>query len=415
MMIVVRQKLLMFLLSFLMILSCYQIYLFRIAGSYLPLSAIVMAMCIPFVKISKLKDPLVSLFFLSISLNIISIFWSPVIGLWEYQIVFGYIFFVTYAAFKEVSNINEAFRLVKLFVYASSINALLIIIFRFYPEIEAIFIIKFLDLFKNPDRLGFDTFLNVWDVDKAGGVFDNANTPASLHLVCIGLTVMLRPYINKIAFVVFLLLNVIAVICSGSKSALIIMVMSTFFSFAIYYLRPGTKDRSLRWVVTFFLFILSSSFLYIVNDAFTSSTFAKDTSATSEDRINLINFAYDMFWQHPLTGLGYGGWQIKIGILGDQYGVRPDWPPHNSIIEAWATSGIFNSLVCLSIIVILLKRNVSYLRRIDVSGSTGPIIAILGAVIMPLGDPQPFLGAPQLAAPLGIACCYVYRKLKGEN
>jgi hypothetical protein len=212
-----------------MILSCYQIYLFRIAGSYLPLSAIVMAMCIPFVKISKLKDPLVSLFFLSISLNIISIFWSPVIGLWEYQIVFGYIFFVTYAAFKEVSNINEAFRLVKLFVYASSINALLIIIFRFYPEIEAIFIIKFLDLFKNPDRLGFDTFLNVWDVDKAGGVFDNANTAASLHLVCIGLTVMLRPYINKITFVVFLLLNVIAVICSGSKSALIIMVMSTFF------------------------------------------------------------------------------------------------------------------------------------------------------------------------------------------
>lgn len=67
-----------------------------------------------------------------------------------------------------------------------------------------------------------------------------------------------------------------------------------------------------------------------------------------------------MFWQHPLIGLGYGGWQIKIGILGAQYGVRPDWPPHNSIIEAWATAGIFNSLICISIIIIILK-GVSYL------------------------------------------------------
>ncbi|HFP9402817.1 TPA: O-antigen ligase family protein [Raoultella planticola] len=405
----------MFLLSVLMILSCYQIYLFRVAGSYLPLSAIVMTMCIPFVKISKLKDPIVATFSLSILLNIISVLWSPVIGLWEYQLVFGYIFFITYASFKEIKNLDSSYKLIKLFVYSSSINAALIILFRFRPEIEAVFILKFLDFFKNPDRLGLDAFLNVWDVDKAGGVFDNANTGASLHLVCIGLTIMLKPYIKKMPFFIFLFLNIFAVICSGSKSALIIMIAGSIFSFSLYYLRPGTKDLALRWLFVLSLSIISSILIYFVNDAFTSSTFAKDTSATSEDRFNLMAFAYDMFLQHPLTGLGYGGWQVKIGVLGSQYGVRPDWPPHNSIIEAWATSGILNSLFCVFIIFLLLKRSIRYLRRVNVSGSVGPLIAILGAVIMPLGDPQPFLGAPQLAAPLGIACCYVYRKLRGEK
>lgn len=153
-MILSRQKSLMFLLSGLMVLSCYQIYLFRIAGSYIPISALFMAMCIPFVKVLKLKDPLVVLFSMSLLLNAISILWSPVIGLWEYQMVFGYIFLITYAAFKEIQDTELAGKLIKLFLMASAVNGVLIVIFRLRPEIEAVFILNFLNFFKNPDRLG---------------------------------------------------------------------------------------------------------------------------------------------------------------------------------------------------------------------------------------------------------------------
>lgn len=92
-------------------------------------------MCIPFVKVLKLKDPLVVLFSMSLLLNAISILWSPVIGLWEYQMVFGYIFLITYATFKEIQDTELAGKLIKLFLMASAVNGVLIVIFRLRPEI----------------------------------------------------------------------------------------------------------------------------------------------------------------------------------------------------------------------------------------------------------------------------------------
>ncbi|HCJ1211025.1 TPA: hypothetical protein NQO03_005664, partial [Klebsiella pneumoniae] len=162
----------------------------------------------------KLKDPLVVLFSMSLLLNAISILWSPVIGLWEYQMVFGYIFLITYATFKEIQDTELAGKLIKLFLMASAVNGVLIVIFRLRPEIEAVFILNFLKLFKNPDRLGFDTFLNVWDVDKAGGVFDNANTGAALHLVCVGLVLLMKPFFRSLPFIALLIINVCAVFFS---------------------------------------------------------------------------------------------------------------------------------------------------------------------------------------------------------
>ncbi|WP_447907939.1 O-antigen ligase family protein [Serratia fonticola] len=414
-MVLSRQKIIIKILFVLMILSCYQVYLFRVAGSYIPLSTIAMAMCVPFIKISKLKDPLFSLFLASIILNICSVAWSPVFGLWEYQIVFGYVFIITYAVFKEIDDNGKAFVLIKIFLVSSLLNAFLVILFRFNPDIESVFIQNFLGLFKNPDRLGFDTFLNVSDVDKAGGVFDNANTAASLHLVCIGLTIMIKSTVRKFIFSFLLSVNIIAVICSGSKSALLIMIGSFMFAFSVSFLNPRKNNLAIRWFIFVVFLSLFLLFAYHINDTITSSTFAKNTTATADDRLNLISFATDMFMQSPLIGLGYGGWQIKIGAFGAQYAVRPDWPPHNSIIEAWATAGIFNSIICILVIFILIKRSLRFIKKSNIPGASGPLIAVLGAVAMPLGDPQPFLGAPQLAAPLGIACCYVYRRLKDIN
>lgn len=68
--------------------------------------------------------------------------------------VFGYIFLITYAAFKEIQDTELAGKLIKLFLMASAVNGVLIVIFRLRPEIEAVFILNFLNFFKNPDCLG---------------------------------------------------------------------------------------------------------------------------------------------------------------------------------------------------------------------------------------------------------------------
>ncbi|KEY57827.1 O-antigen ligase family protein [Serratia sp. DD3] len=407
-----RQKVVINILSVLMILSCYQVYLFRVAGSYIPLSAIVMAMCLPFIKVTNLRDPLFSFFLLSLFLNLISFFWSPAIGLWQYHIVFGYIFIVTYAVFKEIKNSEGALKLIKIFLLSSSLNAFMIILFRFRPDIESAFIINFLELFKNPDRLVFDNAFNVTSIDKAGGVFDNANTAASLHLVCVGLIIMIKRVVSRFMFLCLLIMNVFAVFFSGSKSAVLIMLGSFIFTFALSFLKPGKKNLGLRWLIFLLFTFLFMVLTYYIDSIITSSAFGKDVAKTTDDRLNLIAFASDMFWSSPLLGLGYGGWGNKIGVLASQYGISPSWPPHNSIIDAWSTSGIFNSIICIFLIFIIINRGVRYIIKSNTLGSSGQLVAVLGAVIMPLGDPQPFMGAPQLAAPLGIACCYVYRELK---
>lgn len=407
-----KKSTIMYLLAILMVLSCYQIYLFRIAGSYVPLSAIVMALCIPFVKLSKLKDPIFSLFLLSIILNVISFTWSPMIGLWEYQLVFGYIFIITYSASKELNSPDVNVKLLKIFLLATLPNAFLIILFRLRPDIESIFIINFLDFFKNPDRLTDGALLNVWDENKAGGVFDNANAAASLHLVCIGFIIAIKGSLRKYSFLSLMLMNVLAVIFSGSKSAVMIMIASMLISFALNFLKGGRKDLSLRWLVFVIVMIFLMVLIFFSDSILLNSDFSKDTSTTSEDRINLIYFATDMFLKNPLFGLGYGGWQENIGRLGYLYNVQANWPPHNSIIDAWATSGILNALICVAIILILILRSLRYSRLPGLFNLYGPFISIIGAVIMPLGDPQPFLGSPQIAAPLGVLCCLVFKNLE---
>jgi len=60
---------------------------------------------------------------------------------------------------------------------------------------------------------------NVLDPLKAGGVFDNANTGAAFSLLCVGATLSVFDKINRPLRWFLLILFIVAVGASGSKSA----------------------------------------------------------------------------------------------------------------------------------------------------------------------------------------------------
>jgi hypothetical protein len=409
-----RTKLLYYIVYLWMILSTYQIYLFRIAGSYIPLTAIAMLMCLPLINWRKLKDPIAWLFVITIMWNIVSLSWAKIVGLWEYQLVFGYVFIFTYMAFKEIPYANTAFKLIRVFLLFSSLNAILVVLFRLNTGLEDKFINTYLGLFKNPDRLEYPLRINVIDPLKSGGVFDNANTAATLHLACIGFAIMIKNSLQRITYAYLLTINSLAVVMSGSKSALLLLASSLILIFILNFISKRGRDIALRISLLMFSTVIILSIVYIYFTSIANSPFSQETANTTGDRFNLILLAYDLFKGHMVLGLGYGGWQEQIKNLATAYNVDPSWPPHNSIVEAWATSGLVNALLGISIIIILFKRVLTY-KPHNTNIQYGLLIALIACIIMPLGDPQPLLGAAQVSAPLGIACSFFHYYIKHQQ
>lgn len=396
-----------------MFLSCFQVYTVSILGSYLPLTSFIMILSISLINFNQFKDVLYIFYTLLFVLTLIYFFKSTEIGLWLYQLFFGFIFIISYSVFKRIDDPEKVFKLLKVFLFSCALNAFLIILFRLYPEVESVFISLLLGFFKNPDRLQGNVGLNVWDVNKSGGVFDNANTAATLHLICFGLVIMLKKHINIIIYCLILALNFFAIIASGSKSAVIILFSSILLVGTICFYYFGNSQYKIIKIFALVIFSIFGLFTlsYFMNKFF-STDFGKNTADTSQDRSNLLNFAYDLFLQNPIQGLGFGGWGVKSDQFGSLYGILPSWPPHNSLVEAWANTGLLGFMLVVSIISILLSRCLQYIKNINIQEGKGLTIALLGAVLMPLGDPQPFLGPVQGAAALGVAFSYCYIHLK---
>lgn len=398
------------------LLSCYQIYLIRIGGSILPLTTFLMLGLIPFIKFNQFKDKLYLIYVFLFLLTLIYFFWSREIGMWLYQLFFGFSFIISYCISKRVSNYNKLFFLLKVFIWSCALNAFLVIFFRIFPDVESLFIRLFLGIFKNPDRLSSDALLNVWSVNKSGGVFDNGNTAATLHLICFGIIYMLKNNFKFLSYNFLLILNFLAVLSSGSKSALMILIFLFIFTHFFGFYAVGSASKK---IVKFLFIIISFAFIFLLGsyfyDLFLSSDFGLDTMKTSEDRFNLYYLAYDLILKFPFGGLGFGGWQYYIDIYGSYYNVLSNWPPHNSLIESWANTGILGFILSVSIIFIILNRCAIFIKKLDIQQGKGMLIACLGAILMPLGDPQPLLGPVQAAPALGIVCAYCYMALKSNN
>lgn len=403
-----------------MVLATYQLFV-PLLVTYLPLALIFSLLCIRFVRIDR-EDHLLFLFFCFYFGNVLVSFqWSSDKGAWISSLVYGFLFFLGYFATKSFRDTNVSenrlSRILDLFLIFACINAILVIIFRLLPEVESYFWSSgLMNLFKSPKRLiNIGLFKpNVFDINKSGGVFDNANTGAAFNLLCLGATICLQNILSRIKFFAFVFLFSAAILASGSKSAIgILFLMGCISSFSIFL----TKNKAI-WQFFFGYFLIGViAFVLLfwsqITSFVNSSSFMAESLRTMTYRNILWDVAIQQIQKHPYFGLGYGGWvnaiaPYKLMLSGQTL------PPHNSLISAWIDTGLVAPISIAAIwLICFIKLFLKYLQTPN-TVQLGVMFSFVSVAAMSMGDTFSIFGNPNIAFPLGFLVAYGLPKTKNK-
>lgn len=405
-----RSRLSKFLL-FATAVATYQIYFLPVLGTFFPISIFLIWACVPYInKLPEDRSVWIASVIYVVSI-VLSIGWSSDFGAWANAVVYGFIYFIAFFAARSVADQAAMERILKTFVYFAAINAILVIVFRFLPSIEAVFLNSgAINLFKNPKRVANLVAFkpNVLDPLKAGGVFDNANTGAAFSLLCVGATLSVFDKINRTLRWFLLILFIVAVGASGSKSAVIILVGG--FALCTLFTLSAIKDPFLRVAIVCFGFAAGVAGIWGIewlHSAATGSEFGQQTAQTSTYRALLLQIAAKAFFQHPILGLGFGGWGKIMEQYAFLFGVEDYWPPHNGIVLAWTESGVVGAVALVSACLIAMARLVKGMTKSDSRlRATGAFFALFCTFVMSLGDTFPLIGSQNAAVPLGVVVAW---------
>lgn len=216
--------------------------------------------------------------------------------------------------------------------------ALLIVLFRFIPILEWGYWLTLPGtLTIDPDilaavRAGTE-HVNALSAGKAGAVFSNANG-ASLFLgVILFLVVAVSGEKSRFATVVGLILAA-GVVATGSKAGLGAL---TFCGLVwLYYLQRRTT--TLARVLVFLLGSVGLSAgvaIYIQQLRLDSAA-----AVALQSRTAIWSASLPVLVEHPLMGLGFGGWERWAAENFRFLGLSEIYPPQNLLLIAWAWVGL---------------------------------------------------------------------------
>ncbi|MCV7227508.1 O-antigen ligase family protein [Mycolicibacterium komossense] len=227
----------------------------------------------------------------------------------------------------------------------------LTIVFRISPDIEEQFLRSNLAaIFVGPQaaHLFTDMRNNVLYANKAGGLFVNGNV-ASLFggITALVLIVVARRSGRRWLYAVAAL-SLAGTFFTGSKTALVVgagCVVATL-------LLPHMLKRGFALVgVTIVLLGLLTSVGASALLEQVAPKFYTDSSDSLAGREPLWRGAQELFFASPFSGVGFGGWTVEIARFTD----RPDLPPHNLILAAWAYSGVVAAILVIAFIAMSLS------------------------------------------------------------
>jgi O-antigen ligase len=386
-------------------LATYQIFTFPIFGSYLPISLFFALACVPCI-VTRPED--LSLLCLSgfywLTL-VLSFLWSPDKGTWANGVVYESLFFISFFLARSYKTEAELRKIILIFIAFASMNAIMVIIFRLFPDLKLSYLnSEMVNIFRNPKRVAaFGLFKpNGFSLDKSGGIFDNANTGAAFNMLCLGACASLYGRESKTVLFALSVLFILAIILSGSKSAIILAIVVGLIIATFYVIKSG---RSWLFISGFLvgIAILGALPLYDVMTSASDTQFGAETVKTSGYRVSLLMLAGTLFKLHPIMGLGFGGWPLALAPYASFYGLDTSWPPHNSLVNAWAQAGLISALALVTIFgVIFWRLNRSLMKGKSNFRSGGALYSLLCVAGMSLGDPFPLLGSANMAFPLGI-------------
>jgi O-antigen ligase len=285
----------------------------------------------------------------------------------------------------------------------------LIMLFRMAPTIEARFITsRIAGLFISPNVLAslFDgSPNNIFDANKAGGLFVNANTAAAFAGCCAMLAWHFGGALRRLDLRVIGALNWIAVFFTGSKAGAICAVMVPLAVLVVLFAR-GRRPTMLQVASACFLLAVVSVALPVAWELYHQSGFTRASSDTLSVRQRIWSFAWAWFKKHPLIGLGHGGWELKFPFYALANGLNPGYPPHNMFMLLWSKAGIGAALAGLAFSVSFLWAQLRFAWTTPGALSGMPLgvfAAFLWVFVQAQGENFGILGEPHITTVLALA------------
>ncbi|URI09509.1 O-antigen ligase family protein [Aquincola tertiaricarbonis] len=343
---------------------------------------------------------------------VVSMAWSPSPISGFRDLVYTLPFFFICAAAMQCSLSDKAFakRVLGGLVVLASIQAILVIIFRLSPTIEARFITSRLAQFFISPNVIAGLFSgspnNIFDPGKAGGLFVNANAAAA-YMGCIA---MVGWYLGRAErwWVVSACaaLSWCAVFFTGSKAGTICAVFIPSFQVGLTVLRAKRVGIATAALVCFLVAAgaLAAPFVWL---AYTKTGFTQASTETLSVRQVIWSFAWSMFKQHPFGGLGHGGWEERFPLYALALGINPNYPAHNAFIILWSKGGLLAGICGIGFAASFLQWAFANSFRLSSEASRtfclGLAWGFLWVLIQALGENFGLIGEPHIASLLAIA------------
>lgn len=398
--------------------SIFQFFIFNIGGIYISvfyLSSLLM-LPIAIIQIKVLAWRPIFFFAIFICIQLASLLWSVDVILGVKYILNELFFIIILLLSIYVCHNNFIFfkKSMILFFLMLLIPGVLVIIFRLFPIIELGFLNSDLaNIFINPNSLSAffgDSPNNVFDESKAGGFFINAN-PAAAYLGISGFSALalVRLFESKMLGVI----GVILITCSlftGSKAAVLIS-----FLFILLILKKSKYS-----VFIFPLLAAAASTLMFLLIEYID-VFKEDVIETSAIRFLIWGHFFNVFFETPILGQGFGNWAISFKNYAASFGIADAYPPHNTFISIWSESGVV-ALFALLIFYFYLFRTIGKLKRLTNKRATAAADALMYCLLWtilhgqgenfgPLGELHMF---PLFAILISISYS-TFESLKHEN
>jgi hypothetical protein len=215
-------------------------------------------------------------------------------------------------------------------------QAVLAIVFRTHPDLEYRFLRSGLAKYlvgPQADTVYSDISNNVYYAFKSGGVFVNGNM-ASLFggVAALVLVVCARRTHHRWLYAVAAL-SLTGAFYTGSKT---VIVVGVGVGLAVWLLPHMLNSRAVFLTIPAVFLVPLTANMILEFLARTAPGFYSASERSFDNREPMWRGAAQLFVEHPFLGLGFGGWSEQMV----RFTNRPDIPPHNLVITAWANSGI---------------------------------------------------------------------------
>lgn len=401
--------------------SPFQIYSLPVLGVY-PSITLISSLALwheLFKKNGIIKWRPVRLLLLLIIIQMLSLFWSADILFGLRIIIYSFPFLTILAtAYNIASSKPWTVRsFLKIFPFFAIIEALLVMLFRIYPDFESTFLhSQYARYFITSNILDilFDAGRNnVLDPMKSGGFFVNANSASCFLGICsfitggVGYAYRLR-LLKCMAIFLW-----IAILFTGSKTGVGLAIVLPFTAWLISASFIRRRLLARITLIMLLLGVLSISFPYLI-----LSDFIHMSGESFNVRLLIWNYAWREFLAHPLLGQGFGGWQLSYANYAYTVGLQNGIPPHNTLIYLWSQSGIFALFLGVIFIISIigfgwriLRSNSSEVKALGI----GTTFAFLWLFIHGMGDNTGIVGDIHMQPILATALGFTYARFEAKQ